>query len=421
SPQGGAQHAAAESRVALAPDGGRAMKVRLSGTLFGFFLVLLVASLASGWRQPEFDALLVVGLWLLSVALVGSFLAARRPSNAIGWLLVSMSIVIQAGLLAKDYAHRALVTESASLPLGETMAWLSTWLTLPGFALLIFVFMLFPSGHLPSSRWRWPARLVAVGVGIEAALLAFEPGPVDGLPGVTNPLGTAFAAHSGALRNVLEFFAAAVTAWVVCSLLIRARKGPSEERQQIKWVAYAALLLPLLFLLGQLLEGVVDTGPQDYLTFILVMLGLIGVPLSLGVAILRYRLYDIDHIINRTLVYGALTAVLAGTYALCVVVIPQALGVGGDSELIVAGSTLLVAALFGPARRRIQGFIDRRFYRSRYDSLQTAEAFGERLRNQVQLEEVSSDLLGVVRSTMHPVGASLWLRRGHRGERTGGS
>jgi hypothetical protein len=188
---------------------------------------------------------------------------------------------------------------------------------------------------------------------------------------------------------------------------VRFRRSRGVERQQFKWFTFAGSVFASYLILGDLFEEIGSFGGDLVWGASIALL-----PITAGIAILRYRLYDIDRIINRTLVYAGLSAVLAGVYALCVVVLPRTVGANRGSDVVVAGSTLLVAALFQPLRRRIQGFIDRRFYRSRYDAAQTAASFGARLRDEVQLDEVSTDLLGVVRGTLQPAHASLWLRKG---------
>ena len=247
--------------------------------------------------------------------------------------------------------------------------------------------------------------------------LAFAPGPMD-VTHVDNPFAIRPAAPllralaglgDGPLIGVSLLLPAV-------SLIARYRSAGTVERQQLKWFMYAAGLLGAEIIVFGIVEATMGrTDLGDVVGFTLFILTLLAIALAIALAILKYRLYDIDRIINRTLVYAALSAVLAGVYALCVVVIPQALRLGADSELVVAASTLLVAALFTPARRRIQGFIDRRFYRSRYDAQQTVEAFSQRLRNEVALDAVSRDLLGVVRTTLRPARASLWLRTGAEG------
>jgi hypothetical protein len=263
--------------------------------------------------------------------------------------------------------------------------------------------LLFPNGQFVSSRWRLVGWIGAAGLTLTTVGTAFAPGPLEDLPLLRNPLGV-----SGTTGRILD--AMAGIGWLLlvvtvvlgtASQIVRFRRSSEVERQQLKWFMFATLVL-----VGSLVPGVVAEAWQW------AGLGLAALPLAIGMAVLRYRLYDIDLVINRTLVYATLSAALLGVYALCVVVIPRALRVGGDSELVVAGSTLAVAALFQPLRRRIQGFIDRRFYRRKYDAARTVEAFSSRLRNEVDLEAMRADLLAAVQDTMQPRRVSLWLRSG---------
>jgi hypothetical protein len=266
---------------------------------------------------------------------------------------------------------------------------------------MLFVLQLFPTGRPATERWR--VGVIATGAvtvlwGIATAL---APGPIEAFPSVDNPFGIE---QLSSLLNLLLAASAlgslSVLFVAVASLVVRFRRSRGVERQQIKLFVYVTTVgVALLLLAGDSIAG--------SLLWTIVPLGL---PVTIGVAVLRYRLYDIDRIINRTLVYGALTAVLAAIYGICVVILPQLVSAGRSSDLVVAGSTLLVAALFQPARRRIQSFIDRRFYRSRFDAARTADVFRVRLREKVKLEDVSTDLLGVVRQTLQPSHASLWLR-----------
>ena len=362
------------------------------------------ARLPRGFASWQGQTVTVVGA--LGPALLGGLIASRRPDNRYGWLWCVFGLSTSALALGTTYAAYAVATgrELGSpdplILLGGT-AWGFT------FTLFPFLFLLFPDGSLPSPRWRFVAR-GAAGGGIASVVASpFLPGNV-GIAPVANPLAATgllvAVVQSLTYGGVLVLFLATILS--ALSLVARFRRASCVQRQQIKWFAYAASLVGahIVFtgVLGRELPGVWHQ--------VLEMATLAGLYLAVGIAILRYRLYDIDRIINHTLVYAALSAVLAGVYALCVVVLPALVGAGSESDLVVAGSTLLVAALFTPARRRIQGFIDRRFYRSRYDAHKTVEAFGERLRNEVRLGEVSGDLLAVVKATLQPARASLWLR-----------
>jgi hypothetical protein len=290
------------------------------------------------------------------------------------------------------------------------MAWLQSWLWLPGVMLLLcFLPLYFPDGRLVSRRWRWVVRLALFSCVTGAALFALSPGEIPETEGIDNPLGIeALNLVSDLLEPVyfaLYFFLFFASA---ASLVARFRRSGSLERQQIKWLAFAASAVPVWFLTNAPIEAAVPNLFQVVDALIFSAL----IPVAAGVAILRYRLYDIDVAINRTLVYGSLTATLVAVYFGGIVVLQRVFVVltGERSTLAIVASTLLIAALFNPLRRRIQWFIDRRFYRRKYDARKTLEAFSFRLRDETDLETLNGDLVGVVRETMQPAHASLWLR-----------
>jgi hypothetical protein len=273
-----------------------------------------------------------------------------------------------------------------------------------------FLPLYFPDGRLLSPRWRavaWLAVIVAV---IETGFAAIRPGSDEGIP---NPLGIESLEGSPAFDLVFEAIAAplwlAVGALSVASLVVRYRRSHGQERQQIKWVAYAAVFLVTYTLADQVLLQDDISFIADVVLFLTVFEGLW---VAVAVAILRYRLYDVDLVINRTLVYGSLTVSLVLVYLGSIVVLQAIFRAltGQESQLAVVASTLAIAALFNPLRRRIQQFIDRRFYRGRYDAAKTLDTFSARLRDETDLGTLSEDLLGVVRQTMQPASASLWLR-----------
>jgi len=278
-----------------------------------------------------------------------------------------------------------------------------------GLILLGFVLLLTPTGKLPSRRWRWWARaMVAVPV-VLLVVVTLVPGPVDPYDQVA---GSPFDFHGlGGVLLVVNQLALAFTTLVVVvsagSLVVRFRRAGGVERQQLRWVALAAALMMLaavVVLAGLALDA------TDVVTWA-ISVWVAGLPLAIGAAVLRYRLYDLDRIISRTLAYGLLTVLLGGGYAGVVLGLGQLLG--RSSSLVVAGATLAVAAAFQPARRRIQQVVDRRFNRRRYDAAQTIQAFSARLRQQVDLDTLTGELLAVVDQTMQPTQASLWLRPSH--------
>jgi hypothetical protein len=345
---------------------------------------------------------------------IGAVIVARQPRNRIGWLCCGVGFLVGPAFFGQDYAWYTLVHQPGSLPGGLAMGWLGSW---PWFIalglILVFLPLLFPNGQLVSWRWRpvaWAAAawLVLIWVGV-----AFSPGPLEGVNDKTvpNPLGIEGAE---ATFELLETIAAPGLGLLmllsVTSMVVRFRRAVGAERQQLKWFTYAATLSVLLFL-SFALTGL-DTRTPSPLGFVIAALWLMTIPMAIGVALLRYHLFDIDRLINRTLVYGLLTALLAGFYAAAVLVLGQLFGGIGTEppSWAVAGATLAVAALFQPARRRIQQAVDRRFNRRKYDAAKTVEAFSVRLREELDLDTLSVELLAVVNQTVQPAKASLWLR-----------
>jgi hypothetical protein len=350
---------------------------------------------------------------LLAFPLVGALVAARQPGNAVGWLLIAVGVFLTVNLVGESYARYALVTAPGSLPGGLYGAWLG-WTYAPIVATLaIFLPLYFPTGRLLSPRWR---PVVWLGIGFVVFAIAGNalwPGPdvmVRGLGPVRNPV--IFLPRAKPLvelfRNLAGLCLLPGIAGALAALVVRFRRSRGIERQQLKWFTYAAALAPL--------PGFVYENAPDISELLLAVIYPL-VPVAIGIAMLRYRLYEIDRIINRTLVYGTLTVILGLIYAGAVLVLGQLFGgVGTDPpSWAVAGATLAVAALFQPARRRIQQAVDRRFNRRKYNTTQTIEAFSTRLRDQVDLDTLSTELLAVVDQTMEPTRVSLWLRASSQG------
>jgi hypothetical protein len=342
---------------------------------------------------------------------VGAVIVARRPHNRIGWLCCAVGLLLGPAFFGQDYAWYALVHNPGAVPGGLAMAWVGLWPWYVVLGLLSFVLLLFPSGHLASNRWR-PVAWVAAGatacLGLSAA---FKPQPLagKGLEGLTNPLGLQSAE---AILKALEMAVVAiglVTILAAASMVGRFRQAYGDERQQLKWFASAAALSVMVWV-AFIATGVADRVPAALQT-VIVGIWLLAVPVAIGVAMLRYRLYEIDRIINRTLVYGLLTAVLALGYAAGSLLFVLVAGAGTDPpSWLVAAATLAAAAVFRPVRGRIQAVVDRRFNRRRYNAAKTIEAFSARLRDEVDLDTLSAELVAVVDRTMEPAVASLWLR-----------
>jgi hypothetical protein len=347
-------------------------------------------------------------LSLVSAATVGAVLAARRPRHPVGWLLLVLGLSLALGGVVPAYAAYGLLARPGALAAAHAVArsWPVTVVTAQ--TALAFVLLLTPTGSLPSPRWRWWARVTAAAAVILLVGLAVARGPLDPQYQVLGgPFD--FRGQGGVLLVVNQLALAFTTLAVVvgaASLVVRFRRAGGVERQQLRWVAWAAGLAVLgaVVALGGLAVGATAVVTWAISTCFAVL------PVAIGAANLRYRLYDLDRIISRTLAYGLLTLLLGGGYAVVVLGLGQLLG--RDSPLVVAAATLAVAAVFQPARRRVQAAVDRRFNRRRHDAAQALDVFAVRLRDQVDLDTLTADLLAVVDQTMQPTRASLWLRQG---------
>jgi hypothetical protein len=388
----------------------RERKPALAWTLFGLSAVFCAAGvvLLAQVPAPVFEragqslALSIVFVVILLVfGLVGAVVASRLPSNPIGWLFLALAVIQGVYELVFGYTHYSL--HHGALP-GETWtAWLSNWLSPLSPPLLVAAILLFPDGRPPSPRWRWVLWACPLLAVLAVLQYAFAPGPLGEFPAVTNPAGV-----DGLAGVSSDPFVFALLVAAAAGLAVRFRRSRGVERQQLKWFVYAAAVMAGFLVLSSLAQSLIAAADEDsILAGFLFAACISGVPIAAGIAILRHRLYDIDVVINRTLVYGALTATLGGTYLLLVLLVGLTVG---ESDVAVAASTLAVAALFRPARARIQALVDRRFYRSRYDAARTLEGFGARLRDELDLETLAADLRGVVHDTMRPAHVSLWLR-----------
>jgi hypothetical protein len=377
----------------------------LSVALAGFGLLFLFLNGSFGDLLDE--SLGIDAVFALAFPTVGAIIASRRPGNAVGWIFCAIGLCGGAEVFTVEYGIYALVTNPGSLPAGVIATWIGTWVWLPSVTLTItFLLLLFPHGRLLSPRWR-PVAWLAAGVTVASCvLLALAPWDLldAGIP-ARNPFGIEGLRDIGVAVPIPIFLVGIPTMLLsVASLVLRFRRSQGEERQQLKWFVYAGVLVVVALFVPLLVPGAAST--------LLQLLVMPALPVAAGVAILRYRLYDIDRIINRTLVYGALTVALVLLYVGSVVGLQYVFRTltGGSSQLVIVASTLVIAALFDPMRRRIQSFIDRRFYRRRYDAGRVLAAFGTRLRDEVDLDTLSDDMLTVVRETVQPRRVSLWLR-----------
>ena len=373
-----------------------------SGLLAAGALALLVLS----WDAPVPDAWGFRGysiMHALAFTTVGAFIALRRRTNPVGWLLLSAGVVTAIEAFALGYAEFTIVGRHAEWPFGALAGWIGSWVWGLVVNLILPILLLrFPDGRPLSVRWRaveWLAALTTIDL---VAFFALTPGPLQLARYVENPYAIASPVLIDWLLalSTLGFVCTGAAAW---SVVVRFRRSAGIERQQLKWLALSALPLVTTGLASAVLS---DKSGQVLFVFMQML-----IPIAIGIAVLRYRLYDVDILIHRTLVYGTLSASLIATYAATVILVGAALRpftIG--SELAVAVSTLATLALVQPLRRRIQESVDRRFYRARYDAVRTLDAFSVRLRDEVDLDAVRGELVAAARDTMQPAHASVWLR-----------
>jgi hypothetical protein len=385
----------------------------LSLALTALSLLLLILNLSypnTHLYEPWLDNTLTAVFY----PTVGALVASSRPENPVGWLLCLYGLGTSIGYFCAEYAIYALLAEPNSLPAGEAMAWILSWVLPILNGLTVFYILLFPTGRLPSRRWRWLGWLTVIYVVVGVILAAFSSGALLGILGpIQNPLGIEGFSNIY-YKAVLFTMASLLTLAAALAVFLRLRHAIGVERQQIKWFAYAAVATVSAGILAYIIPRVVETPLWfERVGFALNNGFLPAIPIAIGIAILRYRLYDIDVIINRTLVYGSLTAMLALVYfggvTATQAVLQTLTGREKLPQLAIVVSTLLIAALFTPFRHRIQSFIDRRFYRRKYDAKKTLEAFSAKLRHETDLDALSDDLVDVVRETMQPAHVSLWL------------
>jgi hypothetical protein len=377
----------------------------------GFAVVVWLDQLLRQAGRPDLGLLTpnqyAYVLTLVSAATVGAVLASRRPRHPVGWLLLALGLSVVAAGVAQGYAGYGLQVRPGSLPGARWVALYGDATGIVWSALVGFILLLTPTGSLPSPRWRWWAIVTAalpvvflLGQPLSAGLLG---GPDES---VTSPLAVPGLAGLVLVASIAALIFSQLAVLVdVASLVMRFRRARGTERQQLRWVAMAAGLLAVAVV--AIVIGALTGHPAllEWTSGLFVAL----LPVATGAAILRYRLYDLDRIISRTLSYGLLTLLLGGGYAALVLGLGQRLG-GRQSSLVVAGATLAVAAVFQPARRRIQALVDRRFNRRRYDAVETIQAFSARLHQQVDLTTLTAELLAVAERTVEPTMVSLWLR-----------
>ena len=413
----------------------RRTAVRLAWSLWGLALVLAAVGLLFGilafraplpeGREPFLATIIVQDALIVLYGTLGALIASRHGRNLIGWIFCFVAVSLGVLSFTTGYADYALYARDDSLPGAVLAAWVTGWLFIPAvYVSMCYLFFLFPDGRLASPRWRpviWAATIVAV---VATLATALEPGRLFSFPTVENPLGLGepFGRVAIVANDITDLAAMPVFLVSLASMVARLRGARDRERLQLKWITYAAALtatsFAVAFLAGSLPE---DWRAVSDLFFLIGVVGFAGIPVAAAIAILRHRLYDIDLLINRTLVYATLTAALASVYVGGVVTLQLVFRAltGQGSQLAVVASTLAIAAMFGPLRRRVQALVDRRFYRRKYDAAKTLAAINARLRDETDLHTLTDDLTGVVRETMQPAHVSLWLRSDTASEAAG--
>ena len=390
----------------------------LAWTLWALTVMLTALSLFLLVLNQRYPNTPIPNYWLGNVlvvidATVGAIVASRRPENLVGWLLCLSGVAVSTSTFTSLYAVYALLARTGTLPAGEASAWIAAWILPIIIGLQISYLLLFPTGRLPSRHWRWLAWLTGAFVVVGVITSAFSSEAYLGALGpIRNPLG--IEGFTDVWRFVLITMAPLLYGATALSVLVRLRIAGRVERQQLKWFAYAVAIYAAATALNVATFAV--DGPRWFALTGVVIFTAAGpaTTIAIGIAILRYRLYDIDLLINRTLVYGSLSAMLVALYfggvATTQAIIQALTGREELPQIAIVASTLVIAALFNPLRRRIQSFIDRRFYRNKYDAAKTLEDFSVKLRDETDLGALSNDLVGVVRETMQPSHVSLWLR-----------
>ena len=384
------------------------------------FVLTRSAHEAQGTTAGAAFRFLVFNVPFLTFPVVGALIASRRPRNPIGWILLAVGLLWMLGTMSDQYTAYG-IAKPGSVPFRAAIVALIQWMWIIPVGLLgTYLLLLFPDGMLPSRRWRplaWLSGAVIVLLGVDSVL---APGELPDLEGVLNPFGLEGASWLVDAEVVLLLlFVTCILASAV-SLILRYRHSGGEVRQQIKWIALAGSLVGLLLsivlgviIVAELMRGTEGPTPLWLRGLLFVMvLSFTGVPVAIGFAVLRYRLYEIDILINRALVYVSLTATLVAVYFGGIVLLQRlfVLLTGQRATLAVVASTLLIAALFSPLRKSIQEFVDRRFYRRKYDAAKTLEGFSAKLRDETDLDELNVELVRVVSVTIQPAHAGLWLR-----------
>ena len=405
----------------LAPKGGaqsRRWNVRLAAVLLAiglaslFFTVLITARLGPA-NEQGMGELIVLTLAFEAYFAVGLLLLVRRPTNRLGWTLCGVGVLANAGIFANEYSRYAYAPPGNDVPWALVAAWVNQWWWYPTIALVfLFVPLQFPEGRPLTRRWRWLHRLGSVVVLFLTVAASLAPRLKGDHYDVANPIGVPLVGdvESGVFGAIVFGLLIFCMVSALVSVVLRFRRSRGVERQQMKWFAAAAAAMILLVFAEEALAVVqLDHLLPDSNILFGIVVALM--PITIGIAVLRYRLYEIDRIISRTLTYGVLSALLIGVYLAAVTALTAVTApVTGESPVAVAAATLLAAAAFGPLRRRVQSVVDRRFNRARYDAARTVDGYRTRIRDEVDLTTLQAGLLAAVDDSVQPSRTFVWLR-----------
>jgi len=378
-------------------------------------VVDIAASLALPFTvNPTSDtplwAMFIFIAMVASLGMVGSLVVTRQPRNPVGWILWAAATTTALSIVGPAYASSRVAADPVVPPAIVALAWVTSFTFVATLAtVVVFVPLLFPNGRLLSPRWRWAVAFTLFALIVGTLPSMFMPGPLSSVAAIQNPFGIPLVEQLKDPLSLANGIGAAIAFLLaIASAVIRYRRGTSVEREQLKWFAAAAALTAV-----SLVVAAARIGPLADLGWVVGLIGLALLPIAIGIAILRYRLYDIDRIISRTIAYLIVTGILALVFAGAVLLFGAILSpVFGENPVAVAVSTLIVAALFQPLRRRVQSVVDRRFNRARYDAQRTADSFATRLRDQVDLTAVAGDLVATADASLSPASAAVWLREG---------
>jgi hypothetical protein len=387
----------------------RGWRARIVWIVFGLDIAMMLGAwlvAGAGPDAPAFAPLLFTAM-VASLGGVGALVGTRKPRDPVGWILFASASIISLSVLGQDYVRLSLADPSGTFPLTTAVAWIYNLLFMPSVVLIAGVMPLyFPDGRLPSPRWRWAVWLAALGIVVVSLPPAFDAGPILDTP-LDNPFGIpGFHELDGLLALSNLVIAVVVLPLAIASSVLKYRRGSPVVREQLKWFAAVGL-----FTVTSFCVAVPQIAPISDIGWLFGLLGLIALPIAIGIAILRYHLYEIDRIISRTISWTLTTGVIAAVFAGIVIGLQGILGqVTGGSTVAIAGSTLVAFATFQPLRRRVQGAVDRRFNRARYDAQRTVDGFAEQLRYDVDLPTLRSALVTTADGAVRPISSSIWLR-----------